>query len=54
VFQLPAGRATAAALPHAELLMLPGMGHDLPRETWSSTLVAAISQLADRAKALAP
>jgi hypothetical protein len=53
VFQLPAGRATAAALPNAELLVLPGMGYDLPREIWP-TLVAAISQLADRAKALAP
>ena len=48
MFKLPAGRATAAAL-----LVLPGMGHDLPREIWP-TLVAAISQLADRAKALAP
>ncbi len=48
---LPAGRATAAALPNAELLVLPGMGHDLPREIWP-TLVAAISRLADRAEAL--
>jgi pimeloyl-ACP methyl ester carboxylesterase len=51
VFQLPAGRATAAALPNAELLVVPGMGHDLPRATWP-TLVAAISRLADRAEAL--
>jgi pimeloyl-ACP methyl ester carboxylesterase len=51
VFQLPAGCATAAALPHAELLVVPGMGHDLPREIWL-TLVAAISQLVDRAEAL--
>jgi pimeloyl-ACP methyl ester carboxylesterase len=47
---LPAGRATAAALPDAELLVLPGMGHDLPREIWP-TLVAAISRLAARAQA---
>ena len=53
MFQLPADRATAAALSNAELLVLPGRGHDLPREIWP-TLVAAISQLADRAKALAP
>jgi pimeloyl-ACP methyl ester carboxylesterase len=28
------GRATAAAIPGAELVELPGMGHDLPRELW--------------------
>ncbi|MGH3854149.1 MAG: alpha/beta fold hydrolase [Pseudonocardiaceae bacterium] len=27
--QLPGGQATAAAFPDAELLVLPGMGHDL-------------------------
>lgn len=50
---LSAGRATAAALPNAELLTLPGMGHDLPRQIWP-TLVAAISQLADRAEPSSP
>jgi pimeloyl-ACP methyl ester carboxylesterase len=49
---LPAGRATAAALPNAELRVVPGMGHDLPRQIWP-TLVAAISQLADRAETCA-
>jgi pimeloyl-ACP methyl ester carboxylesterase len=48
---LTAGRATAAALPNADLLVVPGMGHDLPREIWP-TLVAAISQLADRTEPL--
>ena len=28
------GRATAAAIPGAELLLVPGMGHDLPRPLW--------------------
>jgi pimeloyl-ACP methyl ester carboxylesterase len=28
------GRATAAAIPGAELLEVEGMGHDLPREVW--------------------
>ncbi len=51
LIQLPGGQATAAALPNAELLVLPGMGHDLPRGIWP-TLVAAISRLADRAEAL--
>lgn len=46
---LLAGQATAAALPDAELLVLPGMGHNLPRGIWP-TLVAAISRLADRAE----
>lgn len=36
---LPSGaRATAAALPDAELLMLPGMGHDLARRLWPDVL----------------
>jgi pimeloyl-ACP methyl ester carboxylesterase len=28
------GRATAAAIPDAELVVIEGMGHDLPRELW--------------------
>lgn len=28
------GRATADAIPNAELLLIPGMGHDLPHELW--------------------
>lgn len=28
------GRATARAVPGAELLLIPGMGHNLPREVW--------------------
>ena len=32
------GRATAAALPQAELLMLSGMGHDLARGYWPAVL----------------
>jgi pimeloyl-ACP methyl ester carboxylesterase len=51
LIQLSGGQATAAALPDADLLVLPGMGHDLPRGIWSR-LVAAISRLADRAEAL--
>ncbi|GAA0580970.1 alpha/beta hydrolase [Paractinoplanes ferrugineus] len=29
------GEATAAAVPGAELLVIPGMGHDLPAPLWS-------------------
>jgi pimeloyl-ACP methyl ester carboxylesterase len=49
LIQPAAGLATAAALPNAELLIVPGMGHNLPREIWP-TLIAAISRLADRAQ----
>jgi len=28
------GRATARAIPGARLLLIPGMGHDLPRGAW--------------------
>jgi hypothetical protein len=48
---LAGGQAIAAALPDAERLVLPGMGHDLLRGTWP-TLVAAITGLAHRADAL--
>lgn len=41
------GRATAAALPGAELLLIPGMGHDLPRELFPE-FVKAIRRTADR------
>jgi pimeloyl-ACP methyl ester carboxylesterase len=34
------GRATAAAIPGAELVIIPGMGHDLPRGLWPQILGA--------------
>jgi pimeloyl-ACP methyl ester carboxylesterase len=43
------GRATAAAVPGAELLLIDGMGHDLPPELFE-TFVAGIRRTADRAK----
>jgi pimeloyl-ACP methyl ester carboxylesterase len=45
--QLPGGEATAAAVPDAELLVLPGMAHNLPRELWPS-IVEAIARVAQR------
>jgi pimeloyl-ACP methyl ester carboxylesterase len=45
------GKATAAAVPGAELLVIPGMGHDLPVDTWP-TIVDAI--VANTARAAAP
>jgi pimeloyl-ACP methyl ester carboxylesterase len=43
------GRATAAAIPGAELLLIDGMGHDLPTELFE-TFAAAIRRTADRAE----
>jgi len=41
------GRATAAAIPGAELLLIDGMGHDLPPALFE-TFVSAIRRTADR------
>jgi pimeloyl-ACP methyl ester carboxylesterase len=46
--QLAGGQATAEAVPGAELLVLPGMGHNLPRELWPA-IVDAFVRNADRA-----
>jgi pimeloyl-ACP methyl ester carboxylesterase len=43
------GRATAAAIPGAELLLIDGMGHDVPPALFE-TLTAAIRRTADRAR----
>jgi len=48
VVPVAGGRATAEAVPDAELLVLPGMGHGLPRELWP-TIVDAVVRTADRA-----
>jgi pimeloyl-ACP methyl ester carboxylesterase len=42
------GRATAHAIPSAELLLIPGMGHDVPAQLYD-TFVESIRGLADRA-----
>ncbi|CAA9227183.1 MAG: Carboxyl esterase, a/b hydrolase [uncultured Actinomycetospora sp.] len=47
--QVAGGRATAAAVPGAELLVIPGMGHNLPRELWPQ-IVDAIEEVAARAE----
>lgn len=43
------GRATAAAIPGAQLVLLPGMGHDLPKGLWS-TIIGQIRAIADQAE----
>lgn len=42
------GRATASAIPGAELLIVPGMGHNLPRELWPR-IIDGIERTAQRA-----
>jgi pimeloyl-ACP methyl ester carboxylesterase len=44
------GRATAQAIPGAELVELPGMGHDMPRELWPQ-IIGAIVRTAARVTA---
>jgi pimeloyl-ACP methyl ester carboxylesterase len=48
LIQIAGGRATAAAVPGAELLVIDGMGHDLPVALWD-TFVDRISALTARA-----
>ncbi|MEU3624396.1 alpha/beta hydrolase [Amycolatopsis coloradensis] len=36
------GKATAAAIPDAELLLFPGMGHELPRQLWPAIAEAIV------------
>ena len=47
------GRRTAAAIPGARLLVLPEMGHDMPRACWPE-IVAAIAETAARADPRVP
>jgi pimeloyl-ACP methyl ester carboxylesterase len=44
------GRATARAVPGAELVLVPGMAHDMPRTLWP-TFVDAITRTAARTAA---
>ncbi|HSZ12979.1 MAG TPA: alpha/beta hydrolase [Solirubrobacteraceae bacterium] len=46
------GRATARAISGAELMLIEGMGHDLPRAVWPR-LIERIAEHASRADALA-
>lgn len=48
---LPAcGQDTAAAIPHADFMLIDGMGHDLPAEL-HGTVIAAIDRAARKASA---
>ncbi|MCH6163272.1 alpha/beta fold hydrolase [Streptomyces marispadix] len=50
LFDISGGRATAAAIPHAELVTVDGMAHSLPRELWPE-LATHIARLVNRAEA---
>lgn len=44
-----AGRATAAAIPGARFIEIPGMGHDMPRGAWG-IILDAIAEVASRSR----
>jgi pimeloyl-ACP methyl ester carboxylesterase len=49
VIAVGGGQATAEAIPGAELVVIDGMGHDLPRPLWP-TLAERIAALIARAQ----
>ena len=40
---LSGGQATAAAVPGAKLMTIPGMGHDLPEPLWGEITDAIVA-----------
>jgi pimeloyl-ACP methyl ester carboxylesterase len=40
------GKATAAAVPGSELVLIPGMGHDLPEAVWDQIIDAIVANTA--------
>jgi len=47
------GRATAKAIPGARLVLIPGVGHDLPRSAWPRMLDALVDNAARAGEPLA-
>jgi pimeloyl-ACP methyl ester carboxylesterase len=50
ILRVSAARATAKAIDSARLVILPGVGHDLPAPLWPA-IAAEVRQLADQAHA---
>jgi pimeloyl-ACP methyl ester carboxylesterase len=40
---LSGGKATAAAVPDSKLIVIPGMGHDLPEDAWPQIIDAIVA-----------
>jgi pimeloyl-ACP methyl ester carboxylesterase len=49
ILRVSAARATAKAIDGARLVVLPGVGHDLPAPLWPA-IAHEVRQLADRAR----
>ena len=41
--QVSGGKATAAAVPGSTLILIPGMGHDLPEAVWGQIIDAVVA-----------
>ena len=41
--QVSGGKATAAAVPGSNLILIPGMGHDLPEAVWGQIIDAVVA-----------
>jgi pimeloyl-ACP methyl ester carboxylesterase len=56
LIQVSGGRATAAAVPGPELVVIDRMGRDLPRELWPKFAdhIAALFQRAEQERQSAP